>query len=195
MDKYLIVGLGNPGILYENTRHNIGFKVVKALAKKYDLKMKNDKKLKSKIAEGSVLGKEIILQMPMTYMNLSGQAVGSCVNFFKLDIDKILVVTDDADIAFEEFRLKKDSSCGGHNGLKSIEASLNTQGYSRLRVGIGRFDNSLKEYVLRRFSKEEKKRLPKIIDKAVEFIELWLEKGIKAAEKVNIRLKNHEGAK
>ncbi|MBN2478592.1 MAG: aminoacyl-tRNA hydrolase [Parachlamydiales bacterium] len=190
MEKVLIVGLGNPGILYENTRHNIGFKVVKALAKKYKLEFKKDKKLKSKIAFGNILGYEVLLQLPLTYMNLSGNAVKAAKDYYKINLDKLLVVVDDADILFEEFKIKTDSGSGGHNGLKSIESSLNSQNYARLRVGIGKSENELKSHVLKRFTKEEKQKLDDIIDLAISFIEIWLEKGIDtAANKANIRLK------
>jgi PTH1 family peptidyl-tRNA hydrolase len=190
MDNYLIVGLGNPGILYENTRHNFGFRVIKALGKKYGFKFTKEKKFDSKIAKGRILDFEIILLMPLTYMNNSGEAVKKVVKFFKIDISKILIVVDDADIPFEEFRIKDDSSSAGHKGLGSIEKCLNTQKYARLRLGIGRKQKLLKSYVLDRFTKEEKEKLPSLEKKAIEFIELWLEKGTQiAANKANVRLK------
>ncbi len=190
MNTFLIVGLGNPGILYENTRHNFGFKVIKALAKKYSIVFAKEKKFQSKIANGKINNFDVLLQMPLTYMNESGVAVKKVVEFFKIDIKNILILVDDADIPFEEFRMKGDSSSAGHKGLASIEKHLNTKNYARLRIGIGREQNKLKSYVLGRFTKKEKEKLSELENKAIEFIEVWLEKGIQiAANKANVRLK------
>lgn len=190
MNTFLIVGLGNPGILYENTRHNFGFKIIKALAKKYDLKISKEKKFNSKIAKGKIKDFEVILLMPLTYMNESGIALRKVVDFFKIDIKNILILVDDADIPFEEFRIKDDSTAAGHKGLISIEKHLNTKNYTRLRLGIGREEKGLKSFVLSRFSKEEKTKLPQLENRAIECIEIWMEKGIQiAANKANVRLK------
>jgi peptidyl-tRNA hydrolase, PTH1 family len=189
MTSFLIAGLGNPGLLYENTRHNFGFRIVKRLAKKYDLKFKKQTKLLAKEAIGKILNFDVHLIMPLTYMNLSGQAIKAAMDYYKIDLENILIIVDDADIAFEELRLKDSGSSGGHNGLKSISEHLNTDKYARLRIGIGRQEN-LKKYVLDRFSKEEKEKLLEIEDKAITTIELWLEKGIQiAANFANTRLK------
>src|SRR3990167_1025797 len=101
MGSFLIVGLGNPGILYENTRHNFGFKVIKALAEKYNLEFKKEKKFASKIAKGKIKDFEVVLLMPFTYMNESGAAVKPAADFFKIDVKNILILVDDADIPFE----------------------------------------------------------------------------------------------
>lgn len=190
MKNFLIVGLGNPGILYENTRHNFGFKVIKAFARKYGLEFVKEKKFNSKIASGKIKDFDVHLLMPLTYMNESGEAVRKVVDFFKIDIEDILIVADDADIPFEEFRMKEDSASGGHKGLVSIEKHLNTKRYARLRLGIGRQQNELKSYVLGRFTKEEKQKIPELENRAIECIEIWLEKGIQfAANKANVRIK------
>lgn len=190
MSNFLIVGLGNPGILYENTRHNLGFKVIKALAKKYNLEFKKENKFNSKIASGKIKDFDVHLLMPLTYMNESGVAVKKVADFFKIELKNILIVVDDADISFEEFRLKDDSSSGGHKGLASIEMHLSTKNYPRLKVGIGREQEELKSYVLGRFTKTEREKLPEIENKAIEIIENWLEKGIKIAANIaNVRLK------
>lgn len=196
MSPFLIVGLGNPGSLYENTRHNVGFKIVKELAGKYSFKFKDEKKFKAKIAKGNILGFEVYLLLPQTYMNESGIAVKKVKDYLKIDINNILIVVDDADIVFEEFRIKKDSTTAGHRGLESIEKHLNTQKYARLRVGIGRERKDLKTYVLDRFSKKEKEKLLLLEEKAISFIELWLEKGIQlAANLANVRLKKNKEEK
>jgi len=191
MNAYLIVGLGNPGILYEKTRHNFGFRIIGALAKKYKIEFKKEKKFESKIASGEILNKNVYLLMPLTYMNKSGIALEKVVNYYKFDIENILVVVDDADIKFGEFKLKKDSSSAGHKGLQSIEEHLNTQKYTRLKIGIGRESRALKTYVLDKFTKQEKEKLPEIEKKAISYLELWLEKGFQlAANQVNVRIKN-----
>jgi len=193
MDNMLIIGLGNPGLLYQNTRHNIGFKVVKALAKKYKLEFKKDKKLNSKLASGKILNNDVLLLLPQTYMNLSGEAVKKCIDYYKIPIENILVVVDDVDISFEEFKLKKDSSSGGHNGLKSIENLLKTKSYKRLRIGVGKSDIDLAKFVLQRFTKDEKSKLKSINDRAIEIIEIFLEKGFDLAlNKANIKIKEEE---
>ena len=196
MNKYLIAGLGNPGLLYKNTRHNLGCRVIDALAKKYDLKFKDEKKFKAKVAYGKILGFDVYLLFPLTYMNESGVAIKKAVDYLKIDIKNILVVVDDADILFEEFRLKKDSTSGGHRRLQSIETHLKSQKFARLRVGIGRERQALKAYVLDRFTVQEKKKLPTIEKKAVEYIEIYLKEGLeKAANIANVRLKKNKEEK
>lgn len=196
MEKFLIVGLGNPGILYKNTRHNLGFKVVKRLAKKHKLEFKNEKKIKAKVARGEILGFDVYLILPQTYMNESGQAVIKAKNYLNIDLKNILIVADDADIPFEEFRIKDDSSAAGHRGLQNIEMHLKTKGYARLRVGIGRERKELKAYVLDRFTNEEKEKLPQIEEKGAVFVELWMQEGVKiAANRANVRLKKSKEEK
>ncbi len=189
--RYLIVGLGNPGILYENTRHNIGFKAVKKFAKKHEFDFKREKKFKAKMAHGFINDKEIYLMLPQTYMNLSGDAVKLAKDYYKIDIKNILIVVDDADISFNQLRLKEDSGSGGHRGLDSIEKQLSSNAYPRLRIGIGREDeNDLKKYVLNRFSKDEKNQLDDLLEHVVDIISLWLKDGMKKAANVaNIRKK------
>ena len=188
MGIYLIVGLGNPGLLYRNTRHNYGFKVVEALAKKHKMEFKKDSNFIAKIAKGSIDGKDVILLLPQTYMNESGRAVQKVLNFYKLDLKNILVIVDDADLAFGEFKIKKNSSAGGHNGLASIEKHLNSNSYARLKAGIGRSNEKLRSYVLDTFSHDEKKLLPSCEEKAIGFIELWLNLGMEiAANTINAK--------
>ncbi len=189
--NYLIAGLGNPGILYSKTRHNIGFQVVKAFADKYEMSFKKNSKLQGYVANSVIDEKSIYLLMPSTYMNNSGIAVRLCKNFYKIDIPKILIVVDDVEIPFGEFRIKKDSGSGGHNGLKSIEENLKSKEYIRLRVGVGKEERKcLKSYVLNRFSKVEKKQLDEIINQAVDIIEIWIKDGLeKAANIANVRKK------
>lgn len=179
---YLIVGLGNPGKSYERTRHNIGFVVVQELARKHGLKFVRQTQFKSSLAEGRIEDKRVILQMPLTYMNLSGEAVGAAVRFWKIDLAHLLVVVDDVAIPLGELRVKINSGSGGHNGLKSIEEHLQTQSYARLRVGVGdRLQGDLASHVLGRFSEEEEKVALTVVERAVEATEIWLNQGITSA--------------
>ncbi|MBI5345664.1 MAG: aminoacyl-tRNA hydrolase [Chlamydiae bacterium] len=188
---FLIVGLGNPTKEFENTRHNVGFDVVTELAKKHGLTFKNEKRLKGKLAKGNILGEEVVLLLPMTYMNLSGEAVKLALDFYKIELDKVLVVADDVDIPLGELRIKKDSGSGGHKGLENIELVLSSKGYVRLKVGIGRGLEDIKDFVLGHFTQEEKEKLNEIIKKAMQAIEIWLKDGaLKAAGFANVRKLN-----
>ena len=172
----LIVGLGNPGKEYENTRHNMGFQVLRAFAERYNWTFKKQRDFKGEFAHGSCKEKKVILLLPTTYMNLSGQSVRKVFDFYKFSLEDVLVVTDDVALPFGTLRFRERGSAGGHNGLKSIESQLGTQEYSRLRIGIGdREHGLLEDYVLSCFTKDEKEKLPAVIDEAVAFLEKWLE--------------------
>ncbi len=174
----LIVGLGNLGKAYEGTRHNIGFVVVDAFARKLSLTFKEKVKFKGLLAEGSSL----VVLKPTTYMNLSGESVFSLSQYLKISPSKILVVVDDVDLPFGQIRLRINSGPGTHNGLKSIEEHLKTNRYARLRIGIGGDRRRpLADFVLSRFSKEEEKELPEITEKAIQTIEIWRTQGITRA--------------
>lgn len=188
---FLIAGLGNPGKRYEKTRHNIGFEVLKYFAKKYNLSFQKSDKLKGYFAAGMIEEEKVMLLLPTTYMNESGRAIHKCMAYYKVDVDHLLVVVDDADIAFQQMRLKDNSGTGGHRGLESIEDYLKTTSYPRLRMGIGRGDNekaSLVGHVLGGFTSEERKQMPSFLDKACSMIVLWMKEGIqKAKNEANIR--------
>ena len=190
-NKYLIIGLGNIGKSYEKTRHNIGFEVVKAFAKKNDFSFKESKKLKGYIARGQVDNDDFILLMPTTFMNESGIAARLVKDYYKISLDNILVIVDDVAIPLGEFRLKKDSTSGGHNGLKSIESHFKSAEYARLRIGVGdKKRASLVAHVLGDFSKSEKDKINEVIEKAIEFILSWHNQGLdKTMMKSNIRKK------
>lgn len=170
MKKFLIVGLGNIGADYVNTRHNIGFKVVDYLAKKEGLSFQTAKL--GDVAEYKIKGRTLILLKPNTYMNLSGKAVHYWMEKEKIAKENILVITDDLNLAFGTIRIKSKGSDGGHNGLKNIQLILNTTEYPRFRFGIS--DDFKKgrqvDYVLGEWSEEEKTKLPERLDKAVEII-------------------------
>jgi PTH1 family peptidyl-tRNA hydrolase len=168
--KYLIVGLGNPGEKYSNTRHNIGFKVVESFAKEQNAAFKTDKN--AEVAHAKFKGRTIVLIKPTTFMNLSGKAVNYWMQAEKILLENILVITDDLALPFGKLRLKGKGSDGGHNGLKDIQAVLKSQEYARLRFGVGNdfFKGQQSDYVLGEWSDEEKKSLEERIKIATEFI-------------------------
>ena len=186
--RCLIVGLGNPGRSYDDTRHNIGFRIVKVLARKYALTFKPSLvRAKGSVAEGLVQEKKALLLLPLTFMNESGLSVGKCVRYFKVPIDRLIVVTDDVALPFGKLRMRSKGSSGGHNGLKSVQAHLGTEEYMRLRIGVGESsEEELSDYVLGKFSSKEELLLPEIVERAISALELWLTEG-KIKEKLNAK--------
>jgi PTH1 family peptidyl-tRNA hydrolase len=182
-ERFLIVGLGNPGAKYDDTRHNIGFRVLKALAAKYSITFRPSLiRAKGSLGKGTIREKMTHLLMPLTYMNESGASVQKCMKYYKIPTSQMLVVTDDVAIPFGTLRLREKGSCGGHNGLRSIESHLGTTEYNRLRFGVGdREKGDLADYVLGNFSREEQVELPGFIDQAISGIEEFLESGMLAA--------------
>ena len=176
--KYLIVGLGNPGLEYEETRHNIGFKVVDALAKELGDSFTLNKAAFR--AEVKLKGRTLVLIKPITYMNLSGKAVNYWLQTEKVAFENLLVITDDIALPFGKLRMKGKGSDGGHNGLKDIQKTLKTQEYARLRFGVGSdFSKGRQaDYVLGKWSKEENLGLPARIDVATEFIKSFATIGL-----------------
>ena len=153
---YIIAGLGNPTMQYEGTRHNAGFDVIDALADKYNISV-DGRKNRAYIGKGIIEGQKVLLVKPQTYMNLSGESIGGRVDYFKIDMADILVVSDDLDLKVGNFKLKANGSCGGHNGLRDIENKLGSSNYKRLKIGISKNSNvDTKDYVLGSFSSEEK---------------------------------------
>jgi len=170
---FLIAGLGNPGKKYENTRHNIGFKVATALCDKYSVTLKSSK-FKAKCAECMIGTSKAIVALPETYMNLSGEAVASIASFYKIPRENIIIVYDDISLPLGKTRIRAKGSAGGHNGIKSIISCLGSDVFNRIKIGVGSPDNpdfDLADYVLGKFSKEEEKVLSSVIDKATDAIE------------------------
>ncbi len=167
----LIVGLGNPGAEYKNTRHNIGFMVIDEYAKRHNISI-NKKKFNALYGEFIINDEKVILVKPQTYMNLSGEAVKQIVDYYKIDIDNILIIHDDLDLKFGTYRLRLSGSSGGHNGLKNINQLLNTQNYKRLKIGISN-DKTIdtKDYVLGHFTDKDQEILKIVIDKAVNILD------------------------
>ena len=178
MKKFLIVGLGNIGPKYHNTRHNIGFKVLDFLAEKEGLTFEPQKL--GDIATYKFKGRSFILLKPSTYMNLSGKAVNYWLQKEKVPLENLLVITDDLNLAFGTIRVKTKGSDGGHNGLKDIQAQLGTTNYNRFRFGISdEFSKGRQvDYVLGEWDEEEEKKLPERLEKSAEVIRSFGTAGI-----------------
>ena len=176
--KYLIVGLGNIGDEYRDTRHNIGFNVLAAFAKASNLVFKDGRY--GETADLSLKGRQLVLLKPSTYMNLSGNAVRYWMQQEKVPLENVLIVVDDLALPFGTLRLKPKGSDAGHNGLKHIAATLGTENYARLRFGIGNnFPKGAQiDYVLGHFSEEEKQQMGERIDTACEIIKSFCLAGI-----------------
>lgn len=148
----LVVGLGNIGKEYENTRHNVGFLVLDSFVSEFRL----ENKFRAMIKKEQISGIDVLFVKPVTYMNLSGEAVKKIVDYYHIDVADIIIIHDDLDLSFGRFRLKENSSSGGHNGIKSIIQCLGTQQFNRLKIGIANNKNmDTKDYVLSKFSKDE----------------------------------------
>lgn len=183
MQRYLIVGLGNPGKKYEQTRHNVGFMTVEELAAHHNLKF-DGRQAKAHIADGVVNGYRVILAKPQTYMNDSGRSVQGIADFYKISPAHIMVIYDDLDIDLGVLRIRAQGGSGGHNGMKSIISSLgNTQDFPRIRFGIGRPPGRMDPaaYVLRPFNNDEIPLVTETVRRAALALEAWLDEGIDTA--------------
>lgn len=171
----LIIGLGNPGKDYQNTRHNVGFLILDNYLGNVDWK----EKFNALYFEKRINSEKVVFVKPLTFMNLSGNAVVKYVNYYNVNIDDILVIQDDLDLPFSTYKLKKNSSAGGHNGIKSIINCLGSQDFLRLKIGVS-INKSIdtKDYVLGRFSKEEKDKLDSLQKTFNEIIESFVIVGI-----------------
>ncbi len=185
MTSRLIVGLGNPGKRYETTRHNVGFRVVERLAAQHKAQFNAHARVPALVAEWKTRGLRWIALKPVTFMNLSGQAVATALNFWKLDVASLLVVVDDVNVVPGGLRLRPHGSAGGHNGLKSLIEHLGSGNFARLRVGIGKpvqqSATDLADWVLKPFERSELIWLTESISKAVEAVECWAVEGPAAA--------------
>ncbi len=166
----LIVGLGNPGREYENTRHNMGFMAIDKFANNHNVKI-DKAKFGGLYTDLTIKGEKVILLKPQEYINLSGEVIKKYVDFYKIDVNDILIISDDLDQDIGNLKLKYKGSSGGHNGLKNIELHLHTNEYKRIKIGISN-DKSVntKDYVLGKISKENKKVLDEVTDKVVDIL-------------------------
>jgi PTH1 family peptidyl-tRNA hydrolase len=180
---HLIVGLGNPGAEYAKTRHNAGFLLVEKLAARWKAQWTNERKFGARIARVERNDRRVLLCQPQTFMNLSGEAVGALKNFYQLPSERLLVAVDDADLPLGEIRLRASGSSGGHHGLESIEQHLTTREFARLRIGIGRADGAreITDYVLARFNADEAALMEKVLVRAADQVECWLDDGMEKA--------------
>src|SRR3989338_5581485 len=172
----LIVGLGNPGLRYRNTRHNIGFKAIKLLAKKHKIKI-NKNEFGAKCGHGAVNNHKVILAMPQKFMNLSGGPLKALADYYRIKREDLLVVSDDVNIMFGALRLRREGSAGGHKGLKSVIENLGGADFARLRIGVGKegLRGDITEFVLGEFTKEERQALPEVVQEAAANCENWIE--------------------
>ena len=179
----LIVGLGNPGSEYERTRHNAGFWFLDELARQHNLSFKLDKKFHGEIARYKHNGEDVWLLKPMTFMNLSGQAVQALAHFYKINLDEILVVHDELDLSVDTARLKKGGGHGGHNGLRDIASKMGGNNYLRLRIGIGHpgDKNKVTNHVLKKASTDDQISIERNIERALNVLPLVIEGDIQKA--------------
>ncbi|MBZ2174595.1 aminoacyl-tRNA hydrolase [Schnuerera sp. xch1] len=179
---FVIVGLGNPGKNYSNTRHNVGFDTLDLLAYRNNIKV-NKTKFKSLYGEGVIGDEKVILLKPQTYMNNSGIAVLDLYNFYKLPIENIIVIVDDIDIDFATIRVKAKGSAGSHNGLKSIIYQLQSDNFTRVKIGIGdkKESQDLADFVLSKFSKDEREKIDASIERAALAVETIVKDNVNKA--------------
>ncbi|WP_062051261.1 aminoacyl-tRNA hydrolase [Bacillus sp. JCM 19034] len=172
----LIVGLGNPGGKYDGTRHNVGFDCIDYCANMLDIEL-NQLKFKSIFGTGIVNGEKVILLKPLTYMNLSGEAIRMISDYYKLSVEDLVVIYDDMDLPPGKIRLRQKGSAGGHNGIKSIIQHLGTKEFNRIRIGINRPDpgEAVVDYVLGHYKPDERPAMEAAVKLAAEAVEAWTE--------------------
>lgn len=170
-----IIGLGNPGRKYKNTRHNIGFNVIEELLSRHNWKL-NKSKFKGQYTIEQYRGEKALLLQPQTFMNLSGEAIKPLIDYYQIEIDNILVVYDDLDLPIGKIRLRKKGGHGGHNGIRSTIDHLGTKDFKRLRIGVGRPNKPIPvvDYVLGSFSRDQQEDAKLGIQLAADACEVWL---------------------
>ncbi|MDD5432803.1 MAG: aminoacyl-tRNA hydrolase [Candidatus Omnitrophica bacterium] len=191
----LIVGLGNPGDKYADSRHNIGFSAIKSLAKAYKISLKKDFFISSISGKGRIHGEFVALAMPLTFMNLSGNAVKPLLKKYKADISDLLIICDDMDLDIGRIKARPSGTSGGQRGMESIIKSLSTDEFARLRIGIGRPPRQIdpSDYVLSRFQAKEKELISEALEQASQCCLVWVTKGItEAMNNFNKRSKQNE---
>ena len=193
----LIMGLGNPGLIYAGSRHNIGFRVVKHLAKIEKVIFKKEKGTLALSGKTKFDNENIVLALPLTFMNLSGEAVSHLVKKYKIDLKDLLIVCDDLDLAFGRFKMRKAGSSAGHKGVSSIINSLGKDEFNRLRIGIGRPKGRIDpaEFVLKHFDRKESQALPAVIEEAQNSCRCWVVEGIDKCMNIFNRSDNAKGVK
>lgn len=182
--RWLIAGLGNPGSEYEKTRHNVGFMAIQHLAETIGITGKREGKFNAIVANGQLADRPVILAQPLTYMNLSGEAIGKILQYYKIPPEQMLIIYDDAALPFGKLRVRPGGSSGGQKGMKSIIQTLGgNEKFPRLRIGIGAPEGQrpLHSHVLSAFNAEEQKYLANILDESARAVRLVLEEGVETA--------------
>ncbi len=179
---HIVAGLGNPGAPYANTRHNVGFDAVDHLAAEYRIVM-NKVKHKALVGEGVIQGERVLLVKPQTYMNLSGDALHEILHFYKVPPAQLVVIYDDIDLPVGKLRIRPAGSAGTHNGMRSILSRIGTEAFPRVRIGVGKPPAgwALADFVLSRFSAEERKRIDEVVERVTAAIPAVLTAGAEAA--------------
>lgn len=172
----LIIGIGNPGPKYAETRHNVGFMAVDLLSERHGIRV-NDKRKDAELGQGAIAGRSVVLVKPRTFVNNTGVAARYLLTRFGTKPPEMLIVLDDLDLPVGKMRMRKSGGSGGHNGLNSVNRELNTQDYPRLRIGIGRPAHDAIQHVLGGFTKDEQAILNETLERAVEAVEAWVEHG------------------
>jgi PTH1 family peptidyl-tRNA hydrolase len=182
VERYLIVGLGNPGPKYAANRHNVGFQCLDRLAAAHGLSFDKRQK-KARVALGAIRGRRVVLAQPQTFMNDSGRSVAPLAQFYQIPPERLLVVYDDLDLPLETLRMRPEGGSGGHKGMHSIIEQLSDQGFARLRLGIGRPLGQMDPaaYVLQDFVAAEEPLVEETLERAVAAIETWLTEGVEMA--------------
>ena len=192
----VIAGLGNPGKEYENTKHNVGFRVIDKIAEDNNISV-NKLKFKAFIGEGTINGEKVMLVKPQTFMNLSGESIKQILTFYKVPAKDFFVIYDDTSLPLNAIRIRQKGSAGGHNGLTNINELLGTQDYARIRMGIGNDFGRGQQvgYVLGELSEEETEQMPEICKRVIEGIKAWATIGAdRAMNVVNTRPKTENKA-
>ena len=177
---FLIVGLGNPGDQYRNTRHNVGFDILDLLAKKNNIKV-NRTKFKGVYGEGTIKGEKVFLLKPQTYMNLSGESIRELTSFYKIANDRIIVIYDDVSLDVGKLRIRTKGSAGGHNGVKNIIMHLSSDVFPRIKIGVGQPNFDLIEFVLSKFCIEDRDKIEKTFVEAMKAVEAIIEYDVEIA--------------
>ncbi len=182
-DRWLVVGLGNPGSQYAGNRHNVGYLCCDELAGELRVGFKRDRS-RAMAATGSLAGARLVLAKPLSFMNLSGGPVAALRAFYKIGVDRIVVIHDELDLSFGTVRLKQGGGDNGHNGLRSVTTALGTRDYCRIRIGIGRPPGRMDPaaFVLRDFSGPERDELPAVLGTATDMLEVLVSQGVVAAQ-------------
>ena len=179
--SWILVFLGNPGPKYAGTRHNAGFMAGEALAKKLGVKI-NRARWRALTATAELGGQKVLLMLPQTLMNLSGEAVGEAARFYKIPADHVIVISDDIALPLGKIRVRGSGSAGGHNGLKNIIAHLGTDKFPRVKVGVGAPEHDIVDWVIGSFSAQERKVIDALLDRVIDAAECIITDGVMSAQ-------------